>query len=419
MSKENSSFDKELKEIIERYETARKENKSLYLDADQYADIADYYAQENRTDDAYEAIRRGLIIHPCNTTLLVELAGLYLDDDDVEHAQQVIDSITVDDNSFDVKMIKSELFIAEDNLQAAHDILDSLEPHDPDDMMDMAYLYASMDEAPKAASWYKKAAELAPDDEEIVTAYAEFCSDNEIYDKATDAYNMLIDKNPYNLNYWIKLSSLYFLQGNFEKMIEASDFALTIDENSADGHIMKGHALLQLEDYDGAIKEYMKARQADGADRPELHIFMGNCHLLSGKWIQAYSCYKHFLKGRSSRINEDPNTYYAYLNSAKCLKAMGEKDRAIKICEMIHNSPFKSAEAYLLHGTIYLEANDENKAAALFGKALEIDPSADCWYLIGCAYLHQNKDSLAEQAFKKVQEIDPNYPEIDTYLTNN
>ena len=49
MGRKNSpSAKKELVTLITNYEEAKAENRQLYLDADQLADIADWYASERK-----------------------------------------------------------------------------------------------------------------------------------------------------------------------------------------------------------------------------------------------------------------------------------------------------------------------------------------------------------------------------------
>ena len=50
MSKKNllSGRDKELQELAEQYEAAKAENKPIYLDADDLADLADWRSEERR-----------------------------------------------------------------------------------------------------------------------------------------------------------------------------------------------------------------------------------------------------------------------------------------------------------------------------------------------------------------------------------
>ena len=80
MSRKNiPSEKKELEKLITNYEAAKAENRQLYLDGDQLADISDWYASRSKFEEAQEAVTYGLQLHPGNTDLLVEQAYLYLD----------------------------------------------------------------------------------------------------------------------------------------------------------------------------------------------------------------------------------------------------------------------------------------------------------------------------------------------------
>ena len=48
--KNSSSAKKELVELITNYEAAKADDRQLYLDGDQLADIADWYATERKFD---------------------------------------------------------------------------------------------------------------------------------------------------------------------------------------------------------------------------------------------------------------------------------------------------------------------------------------------------------------------------------
>ena len=126
MGRKNSpSANKELNELIAQYETAKAENRQLYLDGDQLADIADRYAAERKFDEAQEVITYGLHLHPDSTDLLVEQAYLYLDTGKIPLAKKVAESIT-DDYITDVKMLKAELLLNEGQLEAARSTLDTI-----------------------------------------------------------------------------------------------------------------------------------------------------------------------------------------------------------------------------------------------------------------------------------------------------
>ena len=82
MKKKNFLTDKEreMVELTESYESALSANKPLYMDADDLADLADWYAMHLQKEKAMQVVEYGLKIHPNNTTLFVEQAYLYLDD---------------------------------------------------------------------------------------------------------------------------------------------------------------------------------------------------------------------------------------------------------------------------------------------------------------------------------------------------
>ena len=146
MARKNNSSDKdqELNELIADYETAKKENKPLYLDGDQLADIADRYALSRRFDEAQEVINYGLELHPGHTDLMVEQAYLYLDTMKLQKAKNVAECIT-ETYETEVKLLKAEILLNEGNLDEAEKLLDSIEDKESlNTILDVSYLYMDM-----------------------------------------------------------------------------------------------------------------------------------------------------------------------------------------------------------------------------------------------------------------------------------
>ena len=70
MSRKNIPSEKEeLEKLITNYEAAKAENRQLYLDGDQLADISDWYASRSKFEEAQEAVTYGLQLHPGNTVI--------------------------------------------------------------------------------------------------------------------------------------------------------------------------------------------------------------------------------------------------------------------------------------------------------------------------------------------------------------
>ena len=70
MSSSTSYYnDPEFKRVLRRYEEARAGGQSVYLDADDFADIVDYYLSRDRLDEADSCVAYALTLHPDHTRL--------------------------------------------------------------------------------------------------------------------------------------------------------------------------------------------------------------------------------------------------------------------------------------------------------------------------------------------------------------
>ena len=161
MSKKNllSGRDKELQEMAEQYEAAKAENRTIYLDADDLADLADWYAVHHKYAMATEVVEYGLGIHPDNTALLVEQAYLFLDTQHKEQAKDILERIA--EESSEVKVLKANLLLGEGKEEEAEAILDSID--DKDDLaniVDVSYMYIDMGFPEKALTWLTRHGEL-------------------------------------------------------------------------------------------------------------------------------------------------------------------------------------------------------------------------------------------------------------------
>lgn len=221
MGRKNSpSANKELNELIAQYETAKAENRQLYLDGDQLADIADRYAAERKFDEAQEVITYGLHLHPDSTDLLVEQAYLYLDTGKIPLAKKVAESIT-DDYITDVKMLKAELLLNEGQLEAARSTLDTIEDTDElETIINIIYLYMDMGYPEAAKEWLDKGTPRFGKKEDFIAVMADYLAGTNELEAASTYYNQLIDMDPYNASYWVGLAKCRFAAEDVKKQTE-------------------------------------------------------------------------------------------------------------------------------------------------------------------------------------------------------
>ena len=416
MIRKNSSSDKgqELNDLIASYETAKANNRQVYMDGDQLADIADKYATERRFEDAQEVITYGLELHPGHTDLLVEQAYLYLDTMQFAKAKNVAECINETYES-EVKLLKAEILLTEGKLEDAEKELESIEEKDDlKNIIDIAYLYIDMDYPEKALPWLTRGYDKYKEEEEFLAVMADcYRSENE-YEQAIDFYNRLIDKNPYNPTYWTGLAKCHFDTMDFAKAIEACDFALTADENFGEAHTIKAHSLLQIENNEDAIEEYSKALQCKSLPPDLTYMFIGLAYTNMEKWERSFEYYGKALK---SIPNENsPILVDLYSGQAKCLSKLGKLEEAHLIFEKAKKIIPDSVDIYLQDSQIYLEEDKFDEAKECWRHALNLAPEPETLVQIGNFSLDYGMVENARQCFEQAREDDPDYPGINGLL---
>src|SRR5574344_2203568 len=103
---ENDDF----QEILRAYEEMTKSGQPVYMDADDLAEIADYYNANSEFDKCHDALERALEIHPGSTAPLVFKAREAMNDGDYDKADKYISKI-IDTEDFDYFYVKGELLI--------------------------------------------------------------------------------------------------------------------------------------------------------------------------------------------------------------------------------------------------------------------------------------------------------------------
>ena len=111
MSSSTSYYDDpEFKRVLRRYEEACADGQHVYLDADDFADIVDYYLSRDRLDEADACVAYALTLHPDHTRLLVQLAKKYIDEGNIQEAQNVDASIH-DAEDYNAKLLHAEILL--------------------------------------------------------------------------------------------------------------------------------------------------------------------------------------------------------------------------------------------------------------------------------------------------------------------
>ena len=414
-----SGRDRELAELAEQYERAKAENRSIYMDAEDIADVADWYSIRQYPNQAMEIVEYGLKLHPGSTALLVEQAYLYLDDYDTVSAQNIVDGLS--DRIPEVKILQAQIYIILGKEKEAKQLLGTLvrngEAPSLELMTNVAYMYINARLPEEALKWLETGIGRYEDDEAFLGVLADSLYGVGRGDEAMERYNKLIDMNPYSAPYWYGLARCYFDKQMYDKTIEACDYAIVSDEEFADACIMKGHAYFYLHNDEKALECFREAARLGAVSDSFVDTFIGLGYIAEAAWEEAYQHLQNALDHYDYEEGDAIITLsMLYANTAFCLRKMGQKRKSNQYWKKSHEEDPEDVEAYLLEGKMYFQEKNYDKCEQCWERALHYSPTALTWYEIGIACLENGGLKQGRKAFENARQLDPDFYGINEKL---
>ena len=208
MNNDLSSYfeDPEFKELLAKYEGMVHDHTSIYFDAEELTDIAEYYASKDREADAEKAIDFALLLHPSNTDALVFKARSLCIKGKLNEAYQVMNLIE-DTSDREVKFLKAELLIEEGRMDEADEIYQELAESEDESievLMDIALSYMDANRKEMAFQWLEKIRSKGinvTNNQKFRDIWCDFCMTFNEPSKALEAYQITLDEYPYSISH--------------------------------------------------------------------------------------------------------------------------------------------------------------------------------------------------------------------------
>lgn len=222
---------REFKELLDNYEASIKAGNSPFMDADDLVDIADYYNQNNRMDEAIEVVEYSLQLYPHATLPNVFMARQALMQSDFMTACEYADNIENKDDP-DYHYLRAEIMLAEGDVDKAdrylRDYAMTVEADEYSDFVkDCANLYVDYNVYEKAYEWMmRNPKDHSTDAKELMAFTLMGLGKNT---EATKLFNELIDANPYSVKYWKALAGIQIAQQDYSSSITSSEYAIAIN----------------------------------------------------------------------------------------------------------------------------------------------------------------------------------------------
>ncbi len=391
-----------------------KTNNVFFFDLVEFEEIIIHYLDVGKHALAKKAVKLGLEQHPASVDLKLLRVELYVFEDELDKASLLLKIIERLEPSNDEVFIQKATISSKKGFhkEAIVDLKKALSFTDDKvdiwSLLGMEYLY--VDDFKNARLNFIKC--VTVDVEDYSALYnVVYCFDMEKeHQQAISYLNIYIDRNPYCEVAWHQLGRQNFILEMFKEALIAFDYAVLIDESFIGGYLEKAKTLEALEQYQQAIDNYLITLELDDPTA-FAYVRIGECYQKIGKLEAAVSYYK-------KALHEDPlldrawflltNLYYQKENYQKAAYYVS---KALKIDE-------DNVFYWRRYSEINLKLNFFEEAVSGFNKCLSLNDDALEIY-VGLAdvlsFLGEFNDAL--QVLIKAQKMYKNFAEIEYRLT--
>jgi tetratricopeptide (TPR) repeat protein len=366
---ESNYFDsEEFQAMLHDYEQGIKEGYSVFLDADDLADIADYYQQEERFEDAQKVVDRVVELHPDSIIALDYIIHNALNEGDFDTAEQNLQKME-DHEAPEYIYSRAEIWLTQGNIEQAdkylHECFKDVEPDEYQDyVLDVANLYTDYGYNEKAMEWMMLARHENTADFKELMGRTLFGLGK--YDDSERLFNELIDRDPFQKRYWNALANAQFMKMEYDAAISSSEYAIAIDPNDAEGLLAKANGLYYLENYEEALDFFQRYEKVVPDDEFGL-LHQGICLINLNRYEEAVDILRHAIEV-SPQDSPILNEIYQELSYCYCELKM--TDSALYCIEQAERYGCDPADVNVFRGHILLSNNRIVEAEAAYKKAI-------------------------------------------------
>ena len=362
--------DEEFREMLNDYEEAVKSGGPVFMDADDLADIADYYQMHERFEEAEKAMRRAIELEPHSMVALSYQMREALVLKDFQAAEDYLAQMP-DKDQPDYIYSRAEIWIAQGLADKADAYLrlcleeDVADDEYQDYVMDVANLWAEYSNSEKAMEWMMRACPEDTEDFKELLGRTYFGMGD--YTTSASVFNELIDKDPYQRRYWNALANAQYMNEDYQAAIDSSEYAIAIDQNDLDAILTKANALFRLEEYEEALKFYERYAEQE---RDEYVLLYQGCCLVYLKRHQ--EAIERLEEAEKAAPPHSPYLAEIYQEMAFVYNELGMPEAAFAYIDKTDALDCDHADMMVIRAHIMLSRRREEEAEELFKQAIRL-----------------------------------------------
>ena len=361
--------DEEFREMLEDYERTVKSGQPVFMDVDDLADIADYYQQEGRYDDAQKALDRALELQPDSVVALNYQVHNAISQNDFESAENYLSQI-IDHDLPEYTYCRAEIWIAQEEVEKADEYLLEQFKECPqeewqDFVLDVVNLYTDYGYSEKAMEWMMRAKQDGSDDFKEMMGRTLFGLGK--YDDSERIFNELIDRDPFQKRYWNALANTQYMKEDYSASVTSSEYAIAIDPDDAEGLLAKANGLFRLENYEEALDYYRRYSEKEPDDEFGL-LHQGTCLINLGQYEEAV---KRLLEAEKAAPDDSPYLVEIYQELGFAYSELKMPETALYYIDQTEMLDCDHVDMLVVKGHILLGNGKLKEAEDMFRQAVK------------------------------------------------
>jgi tetratricopeptide (TPR) repeat protein len=368
----------------------------------------------NVLDQAVAEFEKIVSLDPKDVENRMVLGQLY----GVQHKQQKAEdqfnaAKAIDPDSEEVVLNLARLYVESGDMQHAARIIEDVPQQDRTPKMEMALgaAYDQMKRPKDAIAAYRRAADMDPNDPRGLDALAQALLKDEQYDEALKVYRSLSEVDPEDVNSLIHIGEILYQQGKYEESLVSIRKALKKDPDNLEAGYNQGMALDVLGRYDEAAEAYGHmvelTSHANGAytadEKKNRAIFLerlGSVYHEQNKTELAIATYQKMIDlGGDAAVRG----YQGQIDSWRDAKKF---DKAAEVARKAADANPKNSELKLILADQLVDVGKADDAVALAKGLLDnSDKDRAVWLEIAQVNTRVHRWKDAEDALNKAQAL--------------
>ncbi|MDR1332268.1 MAG: tetratricopeptide repeat protein [Tannerella sp.] len=251
---------KDIEDILQRYAQMDGSGTKIYFDADEVAELLDYFERENDLARYEKALTFGLRLHPENPDLKFRTCKLLIFQEQYEDALEWIMQ-TGRDGEGELELLKMECLCALDRFDEVRRIIEQKRTQQTEDVEEVYEYVASVlgslgDKQDELEKLIHEGLALFPDNQTLNEEYCYLLEMQGLTAKALLICNELLDCDPYFADYWYMAGRLHAEVDDYDKAVESLNFAITCDDSDLEIKIFRAFCFYKNDLFAKAVREF-------------------------------------------------------------------------------------------------------------------------------------------------------------------